>query len=131
MFQVRQLQGDPLALSYWLASNLPLEDDTRQRLLEAPTVVERSVHGLCSAFHCTCGTAVHYPASSKLHTLHHLYCHAALCNSVLRHTVASILQCIHCTFRVAVCHTAPSELRTGASTCVQSSSFDVDMHVAL
>ena len=42
-FQVRQLQGDPLALSYWLASNLPLEDDTRQRLLEAPTVVERWV----------------------------------------------------------------------------------------
>lgn len=39
--KVRQLQGDPLALSYWLASNLPLEDDTRQRLLEAPTVVER------------------------------------------------------------------------------------------
>ncbi len=50
-FQVRQLQGDPLALSYWLASNLPLEDDTRQRLLEAPTVVERSVYGLCSALH--------------------------------------------------------------------------------
>ena len=43
VFQVRQLQGDPLALSYWLASNLPLEDDTRQRLLEAPTVVERSL----------------------------------------------------------------------------------------
>lgn len=43
LIQVRQLQLDPLALSYWLASNLPLEDDTRQRLLEAPNVVERSV----------------------------------------------------------------------------------------
>ena len=41
LLQVRQLQADPLALSYWLASNLPLEDGTRQRLLEAPTVVER------------------------------------------------------------------------------------------
>lgn len=39
--QVRHVQADPLVLSYWLASNLPLEDGTRQRLLEAPTVVER------------------------------------------------------------------------------------------
>ena len=51
MVQVRQLQLDPLALSYWLASNLPLEDDTRQRLLEAPTVVERSAQQLwCFCF---------------------------------------------------------------------------------
>lgn len=39
--QVQHVRADPLALSYWLASNLPLEDHTRQRLLEAPTVVER------------------------------------------------------------------------------------------
>ncbi|KAL3153029.1 hypothetical protein ABBQ38_012053 [Trebouxia sp. C0009 RCD-2024] len=39
--RVRQLHMEPVAVSYWLASNLPLEDDTRQRLLEAPTVVER------------------------------------------------------------------------------------------
>lgn len=53
--QVRHVQADPMALSYWLASNLPLEDDTRQRLLEAPTVVERyepflTVMQLCGCF---------------------------------------------------------------------------------
>lgn len=39
--QAKEFQGDPLDLSYWLASNLPLEDDTRQKLLEAGSAAER------------------------------------------------------------------------------------------
>ena len=39
--QAKAFQGDPLALSYWLASNMPLEDDTRQKLLECPSVSAR------------------------------------------------------------------------------------------
>ena len=33
--QVPAFMGDPLALSYWLVSNLPLDDAVRQQLLEA------------------------------------------------------------------------------------------------
>eukprot|EP00891_Asterochloris_glomerata_P007213 jgi/Astpho2/7213/Aster-x0762 len=39
--QAKAFQGDPLALSYWLAANMPLEDDTRQKLLECPSVSAR------------------------------------------------------------------------------------------
>lgn len=35
--QVPPFHGDPLTFSYWLVSNLPLDDRTRQRLLQAKT----------------------------------------------------------------------------------------------
>jgi hypothetical protein len=35
-FQASGYTGDPLALSYWAASNLPLGPSTRQQLLAAP-----------------------------------------------------------------------------------------------
>ncbi len=125
-FQVRQLQGDPLALSYWLASNLPLEDDTRQRLLEAPTVVERSVYGLCSALHfwycttlqlvacvhCAFHITVHNPATSMLQyiSLQLLYCntlHLPHCNA------------FHWLFHDLIRYAAPSVSLPTASAAIQ------------
>ncbi|GAB4813547.1 hypothetical protein N2152v2_000593 [Parachlorella kessleri] len=38
---VPAFRGDPLALSYWLVSNLPLDDSTRQQLLEAHSAADR------------------------------------------------------------------------------------------
>lgn len=39
--------GDtPLALSFWLAANLPLDDAARQRLLEAHSAAERLYHAV-------------------------------------------------------------------------------------
>ncbi|PRW58559.1 cereblon isoform X2 isoform B [Chlorella sorokiniana] len=39
--QARGFEGNPLELSYFLLSNLPVDDDVRQQLLEAKTVDER------------------------------------------------------------------------------------------
>ncbi|KAL4443928.1 hypothetical protein ABPG75_011665 [Micractinium tetrahymenae] len=39
--QAREFEGNPLELSYFLISNLPVDDDARQHLLEARTVDER------------------------------------------------------------------------------------------
>ena len=39
--QARQFEGNPLELSYFLLSNLPVDDDVRQQLLEVATVDER------------------------------------------------------------------------------------------
>ncbi|KAL4426161.1 hypothetical protein ABPG77_007443 [Micractinium sp. CCAP 211/92] len=39
--QAREFEGNPLELSYFLLSNLPVDDDARQQLLEARTVDER------------------------------------------------------------------------------------------
>ncbi len=115
MSQVRQLQGDPLALSYWLASNLPLEDDTRQRLLEAPTVVERSVHRLCNALYCTFGTAVHNSATAVLHytftsMLRCISLHL-LCCSASRYTFCIAPWSMHSRLTLMLTCVWPSELQ--------------------
>ena len=34
-------EQDPTVFSYWVAANLPAEDDVRQRLLSAPSTVDR------------------------------------------------------------------------------------------
>jgi cereblon len=39
--QAREFEGNPLELSYFLLSNLPVNDNARQQLLEASTVDER------------------------------------------------------------------------------------------
>lgn len=39
--QARSFEGNPLELSYFLLSNLPVDDDVRQQLLEAKTVDAR------------------------------------------------------------------------------------------
>lgn len=39
--QVTVLQGDPVAVGYWLARNLAAGPAARQRLLEAPTPAHR------------------------------------------------------------------------------------------
>lgn len=41
MLQVTVLQGDPVAVGYWLARNLAAGPAARQRLLEAPTPAHR------------------------------------------------------------------------------------------
>lgn len=35
LLQAREFEGNPLELSYFLLSNLPVDDDVRQQLLEA------------------------------------------------------------------------------------------------
>ncbi len=39
--QVRALQGDPAAVSYWLARNMPGDAAARQALLRAPSPARR------------------------------------------------------------------------------------------
>ncbi|KAK9812881.1 hypothetical protein WJX72_005161 [[Myrmecia] bisecta] len=62
--KARPFCGDPLELSYWLASNLPLKDETRQQLLECLSAVERlalEVHLMSkmSNLHCrVCGAQI-------------------------------------------------------------------------
>lgn len=53
--QAREFEGNPLELSYFLLSNLPVDDDVRQQLLEAHTggwggVVHPT--GCCAARFC-------------------------------------------------------------------------------
>jgi hypothetical protein len=51
--QAREFRGGPLELSYHLLSNLPVDDDVRQQLLEANSGAAHAPRSTCRAARCS------------------------------------------------------------------------------